>query len=320
MANRERQLVLGIFGGEPKQVMRELVLALLPALVASCYVFGWGVVLNLAIAVASAVLAEALMLRLRCIPWCVVADGSAALTAILLALALPPHVPWWLIVVASVCAIVIGKQLYGGLGNNLFNPAMVGYAIVIIAYPLYLTAWPDIQSLATRFDWSRAVDYAIRSGGENYVSGLTGATPLDAWRHDPTWQPHVSQDVLHWNLINAGFLIGGGWLLWRGIIQWYIPAAMLATLAVAAALFSGSLSFATSVYLHLGCGATMVGAFFIATDPVTAPRCVQMKLLFGIGVGALIFVIRQTGTYADGLAFAILLMNMFVPLMDRYER
>lgn len=320
MINHSQQLALGIFGGEPKLVMRELIVVLLPAIIAMFYAFGWGVVLNISIAIVSAFLAESLVLRLRRIPLYVLRDGSTVVTALLLALALPPHLPWWITAIASVCAVVIGKQLYGGLGNNLFNPAMVGYAIVIIAYPLHLTVWPDAALLNARFDLLSAIDYATKASGENYITRLTGATPLDLWRHTFGWNPRLPIDTLHWNIINLCFLTGGLWLLLRGIISWHVPCAVLATLAVLAMLFPVSLSPLSSAYLHLSCGATMVGAFFIATDPVTAPRHAKMKLLFGIGIGVLIFIIRRAGSYADGIAFAVLIMNMFVPLMDRYAK
>ena len=316
-----KQAPLGIFVTEPKRAMRELLVALIPGVVALCYVWGWGIIVNIAVSVATALLSEAIILKLRKITVLpILQDYSAVVTAVLLALALPPYLPWWIVGIASACAIVIAKQLYGGLGNNLFNPAMVGYAIVMIAYPLHLTVWPSELLMTTRFDWLQAIDYALHADTPRYIATLTGATPLDLWRNDDTWQLHADSSVIYWNIINASFAAGGLWLLLRRYIQWYIPAAMLLTLTIAAVLFSDNLSPLSSVWLHLGCGATMISAFYIATDPVTSPRHPYMKLLFGGGIGILVFIIRQSGSYADGFAYAILLMNLFVPLMNRYAK
>ena len=316
-----KQLPLGIFVVEPRLAMRELLVALIPGIVALCYVWGWGVIVNIAVAVTTAVVSEAVILKIRGIAVMpILEDYSAIVTAILLALALPPYLPWWVVVVATACAIVIAKQLYGGLGNNLFNPAMVGYAIAMIAYPLHLTVWPSDVLMATRFDWSQAIDYAVNASSEPYVATLTGATPLDLWRTESGWQPRVEASMIHWNVINICFLVGGLWLLLRRLIQWYIPTAILSTLAVLAVLFPGNLSPLSSLWLHLGCGATMIGAFYIATDPVSSPRHPYMKLLYGVSIVLLTFIIRRNGSYADGFAFAILLMNLFVPLMNRYVK
>ena len=316
-----KQPPLGIFVVEPDRAMRELLVALVPGLIALCYVWGWGIIVNIMVAVIVAVMSEALILKLRNITVLpVLQDYSAVVTAVLLALAFPPYLPWWIVAIASACAIVIAKQLYGGLGNNLFNPAMVGYAIVIIAYPLHLTVWPSDLLMATRFDWSQTIDYALYADDSRYIATLTGATPLDLWRSDDNRQLHADSSLIYWNIINMSFAIGGLWLLLRRRIQWYIPVAMLSTLTIAAVLFSDNLSPLSSLWLHLGCGATMLSAFYIATDPVTSPRHPYMKLLFGIGIGVLVFIIRQSGSYADGFAFAILLMNLWVPLMNRYAK
>ena len=316
-----KQSTLGIFAVEPEQAMRELLVALMPGIVALCYVWGWGIIVNIVVSVICAVVSEALILKIRGIAAAPkLQDCSAVVTAVLLALACPPYLPWWVVGIASASSIVIAKQLYGGLGNNLFNPAMVGYAIAIIAYPLHLTVWPSDLLMETRFDWSQAVDYAVNAGNEPYISALTGATPLDLWRTDSDWQLRAETSVVYWNAINLCFLAGGLWLLLRRLIRWHIPAAMLCTLAIAALVFPGNLSPLSSLWLHLGCGATMISAFYIATDPVTSPHHPYMKLLFGAGVGVLTFIIRQSGSYADGFAFAILLMNLFVPLMNRYAK
>ncbi len=321
LMSNAKQMPLGIFVAEPKWAMRELLVALIPGIVAFCYFWGWGVVANIVVAVTTAVVSEAVILKIRGIAVApILEDYSAIVTAVLLALALPPYLPWWVVVIASASAIIIAKQLYGGLGNNLFNPAMVGYAIAMIAYPLHLTVWPSDVLMVARFDWAQAIDYSVNAGSEPYIATLTGATPLDLWRTDNSWQPRADPSMIHWNVINICFLVGGLWLLLRRLIHWHTPLAVLFTLLIAALLFPGGLSPLSSLWLHLGCGATMLGAFYIATDPVTSPRHPYMKILFGIGIGALTFIIRYSGSYADGFAFAILLMNLFVPLMNRYAK
>ena len=322
MANlHHERTALGIFVVEPSRAMCELLVALMPGIIALCYVWGWGIIINIAISVITAIVAEAFILRIRNIPVLpILQDYSAVVTAVLLAIALPPYLPWWIVSIASACAIVIAKQLYGGLGNNLFNPAMVGYAIAIVAYPLHLTLWPSDLLMTTRFEWQQAIDYAVNGANESHIVALTGATPLDLWRSDNTWQPHATNSVRHWNIINIGFALGGLWLLLRHLIQWHIPIAMLCTLAIMAIVLPDDLPSLSSLWLHLGCGATMLSAFYIATDPVTSPRHPYMKLLFGASIGLLVFVIRREGSYADGFAFAVLLMNLFVPLMNRYAK
>ena len=315
------QTSLGIFVVAPRHAMGELLIALMPGIIALCYVWGWGIIINITISVITALASEALILRIRNTPISPrLKDYSAVVTAVLLALALPPYLPWWIVCIASACAIVIAKQLYGGLGNNLFNPAMVGYAIVILAYPLHLTVWPSDLLMTTRFDWQQAIDYAINAANESHIAALTGATPLDLWRTHDNWQLYPEDSVLYSNIINISFAAGGLWLLLRGLIQWYIPIAMLCTLTIVATVFANDLSPLSSMWLHIGCGATMLSAFYIATDPVTSPRHPYMKLLFGASIGLLVFIIRQSGSYADGVAFAILLMNLFVPLMNRYAK
>ncbi len=299
----------------PQRMMRLTLLALAPGTIAMCATFGYGVAINLAIAILAAVAAEAIALKLRKIPPLhFLRDGSAALTGVLLALALPPHLPWWIPAIAAVAAIGLGKQIYGGLGNNLFNPAMLGYCIVLIAWPLHLTAWPDQSAMAQGFDLALAVQYAGNHSGEILAAAMTGATPLESWRSTAPAPYDAVTAALQWNLINVAFALGGVWLIFKGVISWHIPAAMALTVALMALLIQGDLH---SLKLNLLSGATMLGAFFIATDPATSPRAPHAMLLFGIGTAALLVLIRSFGDYADGLAFAVLIMNTLVPLSER---
>ena len=296
----------------PEYLMRNTLFALVPGVAVIFFFWGYAFLFNALIAIISAVICEWLCLKLRKIPARhFVNDMSALLTGLLIALALPPHLPWWIPALASVFAISLGKHIYGGLGNNLFNPAMLGYAIMIVAFPLHLTAYPSITALP--FDLTAALHYLGVSDGETLAQAMTGATPLEYWRSN---QLNQMTSPVMWQAVNLAFALGGIWLVARQIITWHIPMAMIGALSLTIFAFSGSVD---SVILHLMSGATMLGAFFIATDPVTSPQHRYAMLIFGGGVGFLLALIRILGDYADGLAFAVLLMNMLVPLLNRIE-
>ena len=296
-------------GGLASADMRDVLLALSPGVVLHVVAFGYGAIFNIVLAVAAAVSVEAAALRCRGLPAASgVRDGSATVTAVLLALALPPNLAWWAIVVGALAAILAGKHFYGGLGNNLFNPAMVGYCFVLLAFPLELSLWPADAARFDRADWGHAVKILL--GGET-PEALTGSTVLAEWRAaQGEWGEWAWSDDWRW----AGFLVGGLWLWYRRVIAWQIPFACLATLAVGGMLFGAT---PADAWFHLTAGAAMLGAFFIATDPATSPRGSVARLIFGAGVGALLLLIRHRGVYIDGLAFAVLLMNMWTPLLNR---
>ncbi|PWN57606.1 RnfABCDGE type electron transport complex subunit D [Abyssibacter profundi] len=304
-------------------LMRRVLMALLPGIAAMVICFGIGVISNLLIAVAAALATEAAMLRLRRRPvQRFLLDWTAVLTAVLFALALPPLAPWWLTATGSALAIVLGKQLYGGLGQNPFNPAMVGYVVVLISFPTELTYWSQ-QAVAA----GTTLQAQWLGLGAEQLDGLTGATPLDALRSG------LSQDLLvdealaglpgrtGWLWINLAFLAGGLWLCWRRDISWRIPAAVLAGLGLMALLpwLLDADRFASPLF-HWTSGAAMLGAFFIATDPVSGATTPRGKLIFGVGIGLLVYVIRTWGGYPDGMAFAVLLMNLTVPLLDAHTQ
>jgi electron transport complex protein RnfD len=312
-------------------MMRRVLMALLPGIVCMTWLFGWGVLLNILIASCTALAAEALMLRLRQRPvTATLLDCSALLTGVLLALALPPLAPWWIAVIGSLFAIVIAKQLYGGLGYNPFNPAMVGYVVLLISFPLQLTLWPpagnypDLQAtLALVFTGAMPAD--------NTLDALTMATPMDSVRmqlglgetltelYDEALFGHFAG--FGWEWLNVCFLAGGLWLLQQKVIQWQIPLAMLAGLAATATLFHliNPELYATPLF-HLFSGAAMIGAFFIATDPVSACTTPYGRIWYGLGIGVLTWIIRTWGGYPDGVAFAVLLMNLAAPTLDYYTR
>lgn len=309
------------------RVMMWVLLATVPGLLAQSYWFGYGTLINLIWACVLAVGFEALVLWLRKRPIKpYICDGSALVTAFLLALALPPFSPWWLTLVAVLFAIVFAKHLYGGLGNNPFNPAMVGYALCLIAFPVSMTQWASTETtlnLAQQWQWfwSETV-----SGG---IDGYTQATPLDLMRHPKgltlgelaATNPLLGLGLSASAWINAAYLVGGLGLLALRIFTWHAPVAMLVSLGLCAGLFHmGEPDLYPSASQHLLSGATMLAAFFIVTDPVTSATSRKGKLIFGAGVGLLVFIIRSYGAYPDAFAFAILLMNLAAPLIDTYTQ
>ncbi|WP_235042199.1 RnfABCDGE type electron transport complex subunit D [Vreelandella profundi] len=307
-------------------IMRWVIIATLPGIVTMSYFFGLGVLSNVLLAAAFGMAFEAAILRLRKRPIRVTLnDSSALLTGVLLGVSLPPASPWWLIGVGMVAAIIVAKQLYGGLGHNPFNPAMVGYALLLVSFPTYMTLWAPPQGAVPTDLWA----HISGSLPTAQLDSLSGATPLDAFKHKSEamlasefWaaQPLPSGTLTAWRLIAVAWLVGGVLLLVKRIISWHIPVAMLSSMILLATLFYlSSPSHAGSPLFHLLTGATLFGAFFIATDPVSAATSRRGKLIYGAGIGALIMIIRSVGGYPDAVAFAVLLMNLCVPLLDLYS-
>jgi Na+-translocating ferredoxin:NAD+ oxidoreductase subunit D len=300
--------------------MVEVLLAVVPGSLALVWFYGAGIVLNIIIAAAAAVATEVMILTLRARPLSQVADGSALVSGILLGVCLPPFLPLWLVVIGTVFALLFGKHLYGGLGHNPFNPAMLGFAMLIVSFPLAMSAWP----LADHIGFSMA-DTVLFKLGMPMPDGITMATPLDAFRFrvgttvDEFNATSIASALVAATWINGGFLLGGAYLLWRGIIGWIMPASMLIGLGLLAMLFhdGGSSHSLGSPLFHWFSGATMIAAFFVITDPVTSPDGVVGQVLFAGGVALITFVIRAIGAYPDGIAFAVLLMNAATPLIDQ---
>lgn len=315
--------------------MLQVLLAMIPAVIAMVYFFGPAVLINIALALAVALASEAVMLKIRKRPIKpFITDGSAAVTAVLLAVAIPPLAPWWLTTVGIIFAIVFAKHLYGGLGYNPFNPAMVGYVLLLVSFPLEMTTWLPVSTLSENpVNFSQALQlifYGESAAGVT-IDTISGATPLDAMKTQIGQQilPEyiVNQNLfgilggLGWEWINLWFAIGGLYLLYRRVINWHVPVAMLGTIFVLSSITSLFAPEITgSPLFHLFSGGTMLGAFFIATDPVSGSTTVKGRVLFGIGVGALTYIIRIWGGYPDGVAFAVLLMNMGAPLIDYYTQ
>ena len=306
-------------------LMRWVIVATAPGLAAMTFYFGLGVISNVLLAALFALGAEALVLKLRQRPLQpALRDSSAVLTGVLLGASLPPASPWWLIGIGVIAAIVVAKQLYGGLGQNPFNPAMVGYALLLVSFPTYMTLWSPPQSLISENLWVQISGTLPTST----LDALSGATPLDAFKHkgeavlaSEFWasQPLPEGTLNAWRNVALAWLAGGLLLIAKRIISWHIPVSMLVSMAVLATFFYASdPSHFASPLFHLTTGATMFGAFFIATDPVSAATSRRGKLFFGAGIGALVMIIRTFGGYPDAVAFAVLLMNLCVPLLDIY--
>ena len=322
-------------GNNVQRVMGLVLLALLPGTAALWWYFGWGVIFNVVIAGVTAVACEWLAIRLRGRDaTAAVSDLSALLTAWLLAVALPPLLPWWQTVIGSAFAILVVKQLFGGLGYNPFNPAMAAYALLLISFPADMTDWlsPTVlsgHSLSFQEAW-RALIHGHASLGPAW-DAVTGATPLDHMRTELS-QNHMISEIRKspvwgdfggrgWEWVGNWFLLGGLFLVWRGVISWRIPAGMLGALLFMAGIF-WAIDSQTHPFpaFHLFSGGAILGAFFIATDPVTASATPRGQLIYGALIGVMVFIIRSWGGYPDAVAFSVLLMNMAAPTIDYYTQ
>ncbi len=316
-------------------VMRWVILATIPGLVALSHFFGWGTIINIVIASVTALACEALVLFLRGRPVLFyLKDCSALVTAILLGLALPPYAPWWIVFIGTASAIILAKQLYGGLGYNPFNPAMVGYVILLISFPVEMTRWAIPETLIADGESLPSLISALQAvfiGNTTGIDGFTGATPLDLFKSQQgllveqiTSENSIfslaSFSGVGWEWVNISFLLGGLFLLYKRAFTWHAPVSMLAALAIMATLFydGGSSDSGGSVLLHLFSGGTMLGAFFIITDPVSSATSNKGRMIYGASIGILIYIIRIWGNYPDAIAFAVLLMNFAAPFIDYY--
>jgi len=320
-----------------QSVMYKVLLAMIPGTIAMIVWFGWGVLINIILASVVALSCEALMLMLRKRPLKpYLFDGSALLTAALLALALPQLAPWWLTLIGTAFAIIVAKHLYGGLGFNPFNPAMVGYVVVIISFPKEMTHWvPPLLEDYTLLTFTETLR-VIFLGELPLTYGwdaITMATPLDTIKTQLGLELSINEIETHkeygsmfgsvggfgWEWVNGLFLATGIYLCIKRIIDWRIPAGVIAAILVLSNLFAlyDYASFTPPTF-HLFSGGIMLAAFFIATDPVTAATTTKGRWLYGAGIGIFIYIIRTWGSYPDGIAFAVILMNMAAPLLDYY--
>jgi len=316
------------------QVMAWVLAALVPGIATYVWLFGPGILVTLSLATVTALAAEAAMLKARGYPVKpFLFDLSAIVTAWLLALSLPSLAPWWLIVTGTLFAIVVAKHLYGGLGQNIFNPAMVGYAVLIVSFPVQMTQWAGPLEL-TSTHLSLAQSATVIFGGDvpkATLDAVTMATPLDSLRTGLLRQLTVDEVMVEpifgrfggtgFEWLAGAFLLGG-LLLWAlRIISWHVPLAFLAGIWLTAGFlhFYDAGRFGAP-WFHLFAPSVMLGAFFIATDPVTGATTPRGKLIFALGAGFLTIAIRTWGGFPDGVAFAILLMNLCAPLIDQYTQ
>jgi len=327
--------------------MLSVIIALLPASMVSVYLFGWLAAFLITFCIFACLLTEYICLKLMQQPMKRVWDGSAALTGLLLALVLPAAVPWWMALFASIFAILITKQLYGGLGHNLFNPALAARVVLLISFPLHMTAWlipmhspVSSQAVLDLYDFSTSLQFFFfgPDAVKQTWDAITMASPLgyvktELSRGVPV---HEALNAYQYSTLNAfigreagslgetsalALLIGGVWLMARRTISWHIPISYLFTVAVLALIFNAINPDAYAPPLfHLLAGGLMLCAFFMATDPVSSPSSSIGKIVFGVGCGILTWVIRTYGNYPEGAMFAVVLMNCAVPLIDYYFR
>ncbi|MDO8988348.1 MAG: RnfABCDGE type electron transport complex subunit D [Sideroxyarcus sp.] len=313
------------------QIMLRVLLALIPGIAMYVWFFGPAVLVSITLASITALATEAAMLKLRNRPLKpFLTDNSALITAWLLALSLPALAPWWLVVVGTAFAIAVSKHLYGGLGNNPFNPAMIGYAVLIISFPAHMTHWLTPHGLGgIELSFAQQLDYifgGILPSGLT-LDALTMATPLDTLKTqlhlglsvgDIREMPIYGRLAGHGSeMVAIAYAIGGIYLLYTRVINWLIPTTYLVTLFVIAGIFhlADPVHYAAPLF-HWFAGAAMLGAFFIFTDPVGGSTTFRGRIIYAAGAALITFLIRTFGSFPDGVAFAALLMNICVPLID----
>ena len=335
---------------ETSALMRLVIYAVLPGILAQWYFFGWGNIVHISLAITTALLCEFIALSLRSNTKNIskqLFDGSAILTAILLGICLPAIAPWWISVLGAAFAILVVKQLYGGLGHNPFNPAMAAYVMLLISFPVQMTSWqPPLflmnidldfaNTLSTIFTGFTSDGYSVEQLRTN-IDGFTMATPLDTLKTNiglgfttfETIQNSLFSNDLSsslgfafgWEWINLAFLAGGLVLIAKKAIAWQTPFSFLLSLFICSFIaYSLNPDNSASTLFHWLTGGCMLGAFFILTDPVSGATSVKGRLIIGALAGVLVYLIRTFGGYPDGIAFAVLLCNMTAPLVDQYTR
>jgi H+/Na+-translocating ferredoxin:NAD+ oxidoreductase subunit D len=315
-------------------IMRQVLYALIPGLLLSIVYFGIGVLIQCLIAIVFALLSEALVLKCRkqaIAP--ALKDGTAIITAVLFALTISPYTSWYVSLSGIAFAIIVAKHLFGGLGNNPFNPAMAGYVFALLCFPVKMAYWPDLSGLneqeITLWQNINIIFSGLPIAQE--LDALTGATPLTNMKLElglMTMVSEIQTSPLYgglggkgWQWIAIAYLAGGLWLIINKIIRWQIPVTVLGAIFTISLLFNfiDSDIYPSALY-HLFTGGTMLCAFFIATDPASSSTTPKGKIIYAVGIGLLIYIIRTWGSYPDGIAFAILIMNALVPLIDYYTR
>ena len=299
-----------------KSLMRDVVIALMPAVIASVLFYGWSSLLLLSTSVASCLLVELFITRFLFKKPSTIADCSALVTGILLALNLPVTTPWWVVFIGAIVAIGVAKMTFGGLGQNVFNPALVGRVFLLISFPTYMTNWERPKGFI---------------GGN--LDALTGATPLGSVKEYVNAGGSLLEmdsmnycETLFYNIggsageISAiALLLGFAYMLFRGVIKPYITLSIIMTVAIFSGIFWAiDPSQYTDPLFNILTGGLLLGAIFMATDYVTSPMSKTGGIVFGIGIGAITMLIRYFGAYPEGVSFAILIMNSVVPLLNKW--
>jgi len=295
------------------RLMRQVILALLPALVFGLYLFGEQALILVVASLSSGLITEWLCQKCQDKPIGNLMDSSAIVTILLLVMSLPPHFPWYLGALGAAIAVIFGKQVYGGLGQNLFNPAMLARVVLLISFPVEMTDWPSPTPVLPAF-----------SGLDALIDGFTGATTLGTVTETGSAAVDIQLLPLLFG-INPGslgespilLLIGGIWMAYKEVIDWRISVALLVGCLLPSTIAWGlSPETVLTPSTQLASGGLLLAALFIATDPVTSPTTPKGRIFYGLGCGALIFLIRIFGAYPEGAAFAILLMNAVSPLIE----
>ena len=300
--------------------MYGVIIALMPALLVSFYFFGVGSVVVMATSVAACVFLEwAINKYMLDNPRNTVMDGSAVLTGLLLGFNLPSNLPIWMILIGAVFAIGFAKMPFGGLGNNLFNPALVGRAALLVAFPAQMTTWPKVGQLGSYLDAETGatplalMKQAIKSGDASVLDQLPTSLDLFLGNH-PDGAGAIGE------ICALALLLGLAYMLWKKIITWHIPVSIIVTVFV----FSGLMHMTSPVYADpvsvILSGGLMLGAIFMATDYVTSPMTPKGQIIYGVCIGLLTVIIRNWGAYPEGMSFAILIMNAFTPLINNYVK
>ena len=310
-----------IHGGEnTRRIMLDVILALVPALAVSTYVMGWRALFITGVAVAGCVVFEYIISRFLLKRGSTIGDLSAIVTGMLLAFNLPVGIPWWIVLIGAVVAIGVGKMTFGGLGCNPFNPALTGRIFLLIAYPVQMTDWttnvPDAISGSTAL---AEVKYSTYDVAGNIVLERMNLESVDfLGMFGGTMNGSLGE------IASLALILGGLYLLWRKVITWHIPVAVLGTMAVfalcvALGIGGGALCYELPLF-HILAGGALLGAIFMATDYSTSPMTHKGMLLYGVGIGLLTMIIRLWGAYPEGMSFAIFIMNAAMPLINKYLR
>lgn len=309
-------------GDSVRRNMLIVIAALLPAYVVSVMAFGWSALITMAISVAACVLTEWLIAKYLLKQKPTLYDCSAVLTGLLLAFNLPANLPWWIVLIGAVVAIGVGKMTFGGIGQNIFNPALVGRVFLLISFPAQMTTWPRPLGFATQY-----IDAATEATPLFYLKEAVKAGDASLLSHLPSlWDMFIGHMAGSMGEVSALLLLVGGLvLICCRVITWHIPVVMLGTMTLWCAIaglcgaLPEGLTTGSYILFELLSGGAVLGAFFMATDYVTSPMTAWGKVIFAFGIGVLVMVIRTWGSYPEGVSFAILMMNAVVPLLNRIQ-